>query len=140
MEVRGEGAFFCVRRSGDFPIKPPEVFPMSSARNLSPRRRCDLGQAKERLEATYSTADAMIHLGICKTKLHELLKLGKKFCGCHPLKGGLFPTYKVSHRNRRIPIGAIERHLAHMACLESDAMFAAQMGAAARQLGERRAA
>lgn len=106
------------------------------------RRRVDLGQApaSEQLERTYSTADVMIHLGIAKTKLHELLRLGQKFRGCHPLKGGLHPSFKVSHKNRRIPAGAIERHKAHLARLESDAIFRAQMRVQARMLGERSAA
>lgn len=106
------------------------------------RRRVDLGQApaSEQLERTYSTADVMHHLGVAKTKLHELLKLGEKFQGCHPLKGGLYPTFKVSHKNRRITAGAIARHKEHMARLATDAIFRAQMRVRARMLGERSAA
>jgi hypothetical protein len=71
-------------------------------------------------------------LGIGETELHKLLNLGRKFKGLHPLKGGLYPTFKLSHKNRRVPVGAIARHLNHKLRLEMDAGFAAQMRAKAR--------
>jgi hypothetical protein len=90
--------------------------------------------ARSTLAATHSTADVMIHLGIGRTMLHELIFLGRRHKGCHPLKGGLWPTFKVSHRNRRISDAALRAHLAHMERLESDPMFAAEMGAKARAM------
>ena len=104
------------------------------------RRRVDMRQAAAPLEPTYSTAEVMAHLGCQRTKLDELLALGRRFKGCHPLKGGLFPTFKVSHKNVRVTRTAIETHLAHMARLDSDAMFRAEMKAKARSLELKEAA
>ncbi len=100
----------------------------------------DLKREGPPLEVTYSTAAVQRHLGIGKTKLHELLAFGRKFKGCHPLRGGLHPTFLATPRSRRIPLGAIERHKAHLQRLETDAIFRAQMRVQARMLGERRAA
>jgi hypothetical protein len=74
----------------------------------------------------------MAHLGLKRTKLHQLLQLGREFKGVHPLQGGLFPSFKVSHKVRRITASAIERHLAHMERLETEPLFLAQMKAKAR--------
>ena len=99
-------------------------------------RGVDLHREGPPLEPTYSTAAVMRHLGLGRTKLHELIVLGRKFKGCHPLRGGLFPTFLATTRSRRIPLGAIERHKAHLARLETDPIFRAQMRAAARALRE----
>lgn len=99
-------------------------------------KRYDLTREGPELEPTYSTAAVMRHLGLGNTKLHELIALGRKFQGCHPLKGGLYPTFLATTRSRRIPAGAIERHKAHLARLEADPMFAAQKRAEARALRE----
>jgi hypothetical protein len=104
------------------------------------RRAVEMKPSGRALEATFSREETMQHLGCKKSKLHELCALGRKFHGCHPIKGGLWPTFPVSHKNLRIPEGAIERHRNHMMRLRDDAMFAAQMKAAARRLGERVAA
>lgn len=100
------------------------------------RTRYDLHRDGPPLEPTYSTADVMRHLGIGNTKLHELISLGRKFRGVHPLRGGLYPTFLATTRSRRIPLGALERHKEHLARLESDAMYRAQMRAQARALHE----
>jgi len=68
-----------------------------------------------RLEATYSTDEVLAFLGIKRTQLFELIKLGRRYKGCHPTRGGLYPTLKVSHKNRRIFASALERHQKHMA-------------------------
>lgn len=91
---------------------------------------------KSRLQPTVSREQAMEHLGIKKTKLHELMTLGSKFKGCHPLKGGLWPWYPITHKNVRIEERAIERHREHMLKLHQDDLFAAQMKAAADKLGD----
>lgn len=91
---------------------------------------------ESRLQPTVSRAEAMEHLGIQKTKLHELMTLGAKFKGCHPLKGGLWPWYPITHKNVRIEVRAIERHREHMARLVADDVFANQMKAAAAKLGD----
>ncbi len=100
------------------------------------RKRYDLQNEGPALEPTYSTAAVMQHLGIGRTKLHELIELGRIFSGVHPLRGGLFPTFLATTRSRRIPVGALDRHKAHLARLESDAMFRAEMRAKARGLQE----
>ncbi len=78
----------------------------------------------------------MQHLGIGNTKLHELIKDGRAHQGCHPLRGGLYPTFLATTRSRRIPLSALERHKEHLARLETDAIFRAQMRARARALHE----
>lgn len=100
------------------------------------RPRLNMGEAAEPLEPTYSRAQVMEHFGCGSTALHELMVLGRKFKGCHPLRGGLYPVFRVTHKNVRIPLGAIRRHLAHMERLATDTMFACEMKAKARGLGE----
>ena len=84
------------------------------------------------LEPMYSLADTCAQLGVSKMELHSLLYLGRKFSGPHPTKGGIFPSYKLSHKNRRVPAGAIMRHMQHMLRLEMDPKFKAEMRAKAR--------
>jgi hypothetical protein len=68
------------------------------------------------LEPRYTLAQAMQLLGCGPTRLHELLKLGREYgARLHPSKGGLWPTYKLSHKCRLVPASAIERHTRHMA-------------------------
>jgi len=76
----------------------------------------------------------MEHFGIKKTKLHELLYWGRRMKGPHPLLGGLWPVFRVSHKCTRITQTAIDRHLRHMDRLEDDPMYAAQQKAKARPL------
>lgn len=105
------------------------------------KRRVDMRQAAEPLEATYSTAEVMAHLGIKRRKLDELLSLGRTFGrALHPTKGGLHPCFRVSHKNVRVTATAIEAHKRHMERLDVDAMFAAEQKARARALGEQEAA
>lgn len=92
------------------------------------------------LERTYSVAEVMAFFGLGERKVRYLLALGRKFEGCHPMKGGLWPTFKASHKNVRILDTAIRRHLDHLERLRTDAMYAAQMKAKARELGEWRPA
>lgn len=104
------------------------------------KRRIDMRQAPAPLERTFSTAEVMAYLGCQRTKLDELLALGRRFKGHHPLKGGLFPTFKVSHKNVRVTEAAIAGHLRHMRRLGEDPRFAAEMKAKARELGLKEAA
>ncbi len=68
------------------------------------------------LEETFSLAEAAKHLGCGRTAVAELVKLGKVYrAKLHPSRGGLWPTFKVSHKNRRVPLSAIDRHKQHMA-------------------------
>ena len=84
------------------------------------------------MKPTISTEEARAQLGIGETELCRLIWLGKKFRGLHPTQGGLYPTYKLSHKNRRITIEAIHAHMEHKRRLEEDPKWAAQMKAKAR--------
>lgn len=86
------------------------------------------------LERTYSLLETREMLGVGDTTLHALLNLGRKYKGLHPLKGGLWPSYKLSHKKRRVPESALARHIQHMFRLENEPMFAAEMRAKARGL------
>jgi hypothetical protein len=97
-------------------------------------RRVDMRQAREPLEATYSRAEVMEHLGCKATTLWHLMQLGRKHHGPALLKGGLWPWFRPTHKNVRITRTAIERHKRHMERLQVDAMFAAEMKAKARGL------
>lgn len=71
---------------------------------------------REALEPTYSIDEVCARFGCEKTQVHALINLGKRFGrALDPLRGGLYPTFKPSHKSRRIPLSAIERHEAHMA-------------------------
>lgn len=73
------------------------------------------------LEDTFSLEETARHLGIGRTSVAALVKLGKTYkAKLHPTRGGLWPTFKVSHKVRRVPLSAIDRHKRHMARLEGD--------------------
>lgn len=93
------------------------------------RRRVDLRPGRAQLEATFSRAEVMAYLGIQKSKLGELVQLGRRFHGVHPTKGGLWPVFRPSHKVVRIPQSAIERHLEHMERMRSDPLYSAQQRA-----------
>jgi hypothetical protein len=103
-------------------------------RSVGPNARRSSGES--RLQPTVSRAEAMAYLGIKHSKLHDLMVLGRKFRGCHPLKGGLWPWFPATHKNVRIEVRAIEQHRDHMMRLLDDGVFAAQMRAAAAKLGD----
>jgi hypothetical protein len=68
------------------------------------------------LEATFSVDEVAEHLGCGKWQVQELVRLGRIHGqALHPSRGGLHPTFKPSHKSRRIPLSAIERHKRHMA-------------------------
>lgn len=67
------------------------------------------------LEPTYSLAEVAEHFGCSKDQVLKLVKFGATHgAKLHPTRGGLYPTFKPSHKSRRIPLSAIERHKAHM--------------------------
>lgn len=71
---------------------------------------------RQALEPTYSIEETAARFGCERTQIHELINLGKIHGReLHPIRGGLYPTFKPSHKSRRIPLSAIERHEAHMA-------------------------
>lgn len=71
---------------------------------------------RELLEPTYSLDEVKHRFGCELWQVNELVKLGKKHgADLHPTRGGLFPTFKPSHKSRRVPLSAITRHEAHMA-------------------------
>jgi hypothetical protein len=78
------------------------------------------------LEPTYSVAEVAAHFGMQRRAVDELVALGREYGeDLHPAKGGLWPTYKISHKCRRIPASAIRRHLEHMAALDGTRLPAA---------------
>jgi hypothetical protein len=71
--------------------------------------------AVARLEPTVSLAEVAAHFGCGLWQVSQLVRLGQKYGErLHPSRGGLWPTFKVSHKCRRVPISAIERHKRHM--------------------------
>lgn len=78
----------------------------------------DLKPSGLELEPTFSPAQVGKHLGLGRTAVFELMDLGRQHKGCHPRRGGLWPTFKATHKSRRIPLSAIERHKQHLAKLE----------------------
>ena len=63
----------------------------------------------------YSPAAVAEHLGVTTRHIRQLIALGAAYgAALHPTRGGLWPAYRVSHKCRRIPKAAIDRHLAHM--------------------------
>jgi hypothetical protein len=80
------------------------------------RRQADLRQAATPLERTFSLAETAEHFGCGVWQVQQLVALGIRYGRkLHPTRGGLYPTFKVSHKCRRIPESAIERHKRHMA-------------------------
>lgn len=77
------------------------------------------------IEPMLSLAQVRERLGCGITRMHELINLGLRHQGLHPTLGGLWPTFKLSHKCRRVPLGAIVRHEEHMLRLEVDGMWAA---------------
>lgn len=68
------------------------------------------------IEPRYTLQQTRQLLGCGGTRLKELLKLGREYGPkLHPTKGGLWPTYKLSHKCRMVPASAIERHTRHQA-------------------------
>jgi uncharacterized ferritin-like protein (DUF455 family) len=67
------------------------------------------------LEPTYSIEELADHWDLGKRAITKLVKLGRDYgARLHPVHGGLWPTFKPTHKSRRIPLSAIERHLRHM--------------------------
>lgn len=74
------------------------------------------------LEPTYSLAEVAEHFGCSKCQVLKLVQLGHVFGSkLHPVRGGLYPTFKPSHKSRRIPLSAIERHKRHMSAVHDHA-------------------
>jgi hypothetical protein len=71
---------------------------------------------REALEPTYSLEETAERFGCTVWQVNELVQLGKKHgAKLHATRGGLWPTFKPSHKCRRVPLSAIQRHEAHMA-------------------------
>lgn len=68
------------------------------------------------LEPMYSPAQVAEHFGVSVRYVRKLVELGARYgAELHPTRGGLWPTERLSHKVRRIPLSAIERHKAHQA-------------------------
>jgi hypothetical protein len=83
-------------------------------------KRVDLHQAAAALEPTFSPGEVGEFLGLKRTAVFGLIRLGRQYRGLHPTRGGLYPTFHPTHKTRRIPRSAIERHLRHMARLAGE--------------------
>jgi transcriptional regulator with XRE-family HTH domain len=71
---------------------------------------------REELEPTYSLDEVADRFGCTVWQVNELVQLGKQHgARLHATRGGLWPTFKPSHKSRRVPLSAIQRHEAHMA-------------------------
>lgn len=67
------------------------------------------------LEPTFSPAEVAVHFGCTVWQVMQLVKLGRVHgAALHPTRGGLWPTFKASHKSRRVPLAAVERHKRHM--------------------------
>lgn len=82
------------------------------------------------LEPTYSPAEVADHFGCSVWQVMQLVRLGRVHgAALHPLRGGFWPTIKVSHKCRRIPLSAIERHKRHMERAASPVRCGAEVAA-----------
>lgn len=109
------------RRSTGFQLRSPESSPAISAAVAAARLGVSRAQLEDlargwHLEPTYSIEEVAAHLGCKIWQVNQLVRLGLVHGqALHPTRGGLYPTFKPSHKSRRIPLSAIERHLRHMA-------------------------
>lgn len=110
--------------------RPGKAVDLHPARNAAPdvslaeiARRSGLSREqltvifrREVLEPTFSIEEVCARFGCERTQIHDLIRYGKTYgAALDPRRGGLYPTFKPSHKSRRIPLSAIERHEAHMA-------------------------
>ncbi len=73
------------------------------------------GRASPALEPTYSPEQVAEHFGVTVRQVRKLVALGQQYRSkLHPTRGGLWPTFRPSHKVRRITLTAIERHKRHM--------------------------
>lgn len=106
------------RKAAD--LVPPAVRPDLTLAQLVERAGVTEAQAiaifrRDALEPTYSLAEVAARFGCTTWQINELVQLGKQHGSkLHPTRGGLWPTFKPSHKCRRVPLSAIYRHEAHM--------------------------
>lgn len=102
-------------------LAPPATAPRLSLAQLAQRAGVSVAEAREIfrrecLEPTYSLLEVGARLGCGVWQVNELVQLGKDYGeNLHPTRGGLWPTFKPSHKSRRVPLSAIQRHEQHMA-------------------------
>lgn len=72
--------------------------------------RPNFGPPAAPLEDTFSPEQVAAHFGCTVRQVHRLIEQGRR----KPYAGGLWPTFKASHKARRIPRSAVERHKAWM--------------------------
>lgn len=67
------------------------------------------------IEPMLSPAEVAARWGVTVRHVRALVALGARHGReLHPSRGGLWPTLRLSHKVRRIPVAAVERHEAHM--------------------------
>lgn len=95
----------------------PELSLRDAAARLGvmPKQLEEIARRHWWLEPTFSLDEVAQHFGQSKRQIAELVELGRRHGqALHPTRGGLYPTFKPSHKSRRIPLSAIERHKRHM--------------------------
>lgn len=107
----------CARRGVDLVAVAPEITLAEIARRAGiTREQLAIIFRREALEPTFSVDEVCARFGCERSQVFELISHGKIYGrALDPMRGGLFPTFKPSHKSRRIPLSAIERHEAHMA-------------------------
>jgi hypothetical protein len=110
------------RRSTGFQLRPNALGAKAiTAAEAAQRLGVSVGELEDcargwYLEPTYSIEEVAAHLGCQVWQVNQLVRLGLKHGqSLHPTRGGFHPTFKPSHKSRRIPLSAIERHKRHMA-------------------------
>lgn len=116
------------RASRGFALHPPAAaapeLSLAEVAQRSGLTKVELEQLarKSFLEPTYSIEEIATHLGCEKWQVNQLVRLGIRHgAKLHPTRGGLYPTFKASHKSRRIPLSAIERHKRHMSAVHDHA-------------------
>ncbi len=67
------------------------------------------------LEPTFSPAEVAEHFGLSLREVYRLTNYGRRYgADLHPTRGGLWPTYRITHKTVRIPLSALERHKRHI--------------------------
>lgn len=97
-------------------VRPPAMSAAEAARRLGVSIDEFFALARSlMLEPTFSIDEVASHFGCTKWAVNQLVRYGRAFgARLHPTRGGLWPTFKATHKSRRIPLSAIERHKARM--------------------------
>ena len=88
------------------------------------------------LAPTYSADEVGAHLGVTRGTVWALRVLGDTYGHeLHPLRGGLWGSFKAGHKSRRFSAECVEAHKAHVMRLQTDAAFVMRQATRAARLG-----